>query len=301
MSHRSIRVSVIIPVYNNERTLGACLRALGATSLPRDQYEIITVDDGSTDTSLDVAQRFGARSVRQAHKGAPAARNTGARAAHGPWIAFTDADCLPSRNWLRFLLDRVSKNRSPVAWGAAGKTVGHASRSAAARFVDMTGGLDAETYLRHPRYPWAPTCNVIYRREVFESLGGFDDRYANYEYCDLHLRVRRAAAAEFRYEPRAIVLHQHRSSWRAYWHQQYGYGRGFGQLIWHHRDQFHWTTGRELKAWLRIAGLAVGASLPGASDRALMRRGALVKHLAQRLGFVATYYSPLERARWDTG
>src|SRR5215470_14318292 len=81
---RMTRASVIIPVHNNERTLGACLRALAEGSFSRDQHEIIVVDDGSTDTSLAIARGFGARTIVQAHRGAPAARNAGARAASGP-------------------------------------------------------------------------------------------------------------------------------------------------------------------------------------------------------------------------
>jgi glycosyltransferase involved in cell wall biosynthesis len=292
-----VLVSVIIPTYNGAQTLNDCLRSITAQSLPRDQYEVIVVDDGSIDASASIISAYAVTYVRQEHRGAPVTRNTGARLAAGDWLAFTDHDCIPSRNWLRNLLAAVDDDR---VWGAAGKTIGYESRSNAARYVDLTGGLDAEKYLTRSAFPWAPTCNVIYRRSAFEAIGGFDEHYLTYEYCDLHYQMRRASDLTFNYEPRALVLHRHRATWRQYWQQQFFYGRGYAQFIWNHRDQFQWGGWREAKTWGRLLRLAVQAVVPGADDRALLRRGAFIKEFAQHLGFRQTYYNRVERARWQT-
>lgn len=291
-----VLVSVIIPTYNGARTLNACLRAVMAQSLPRDQVEVIVVDDGSTDATVSIAEAYAVKCVRQKHAHAPSARNAGACLARGAWLAYTDQDCIPSRHWLRTLL--VAADQVGV-WGAAGKTIGYESRSHAARFVDLTGGLDAEKYLAHSAHPWAPTCNVIYRRSAFEAIGGFDERFLNYEYCDLHLRMRRHTDGPFNFEPRALVLHRHRSTWRQYWRQQFFYGRGYGQFIWKQRAHFQWSWGRELTAWGQLAARSIAAVWPGQSDRALVRRGTFIKQFAQRLGFISTYYHRAERARWQ--
>ena len=294
-----MRVSVVVPAHDAEATLGQCLRALASQSLPADQYELIVVDDGSTDGTVDVARGFDITLVQQSRRGAPAARNAGLQAARAEWVAFTDADCLPTRSWLRALHDAVSKDGDDdPPYGVAGKTAGYPSDAPASRFVDLSGGLDAERHLAHPRFPFAVSGNLMYRRSALQEVGGFDERYATYEACDLHVRLRRAHGDSFRYEPRAVVLHHHRPTWRTYWSQQRGYGRGLAQFTWHYRDEVPWSPVRELRAWARVAGRGLQAALPASGDAALVRRGLFVKDLAQRLGFVRTYWSRAERARW---
>src|SRR4051812_22305717 len=224
-------VSVVIPARDAEGTLGECLRALRSQSVAPDRYEVIVVvDRDSRDRTGRVARDAGALVLVSAGSGAAAARNAGIAAARGAWIAFTDADCIPSRTWLATLLDNVTVGGGAAVLGAAGHTMGYQATSPAARFVDFTGGLQAERHLAHERYPWAPTGNVIYRRAALESVGGFDDRFLTYEGCDLHTRLLRQVGGRFAYVPQAVVLHRHRGSWRAYWRQQVGYGVGYGQF-----------------------------------------------------------------------
>lgn len=292
-----VRVSVVVPAYNAAGLIRECLAALGTQSLPRADYELIVVDDGSSDGTAQVAAGFeGVRVISQPNRGAPAARNAGMRAAGAPWVAFTDADCIPSRGWLAALLAAVAGEGR--ALGAAGRTLGFQSESPAARFVDLSGGFDTERHLQHPRFPFAPSGNAMYRRELLERVGGFDERFATYEACDLHRRLRAVSDAPMHFAPRAVVLHRHRSGWRAYFRQQRGYGYGYGQFAWRHRGEVRWTPGRELAAWAGLCADGLAALLPAAGDAALLRRGRFVKGLAQRLGFDAAYYSSSERRRW---
>jgi len=295
-------VSVVIPVRDGAEVIGDCLRALAAQSVGREAFEAIVVDDGSRDRTAEIVGEVAAgmrlRLLGQAPAGAGAARNRGLEAASGPWVAFIDADCLPTRDWLRSLLARVEDGEADdPALGVAGRTIGHLSRSDAARFVDLTAGLDAERHLSHPVFPFAPSGNVMYRRSALIDVGGFDPRYLSYEACDLHHRLR-ARGGAFHYEPRAVVLHRHRVTWRQYWRQQRSYGRGYGQFFLHYRRQVPWSVGRELGAWLETLHLTARALSPGAGEERLLRRGTAIKSLAQRLGFVASYWNPLERGRW---
>jgi glycosyltransferase involved in cell wall biosynthesis len=295
----TMRASVVVPVYNGGAGLPECLRALSAQTLPRADYEIIVVDDGSTDDSAKQAERFHARLLRQENRGAAAARNKGLSVASGEWVAFTDADCLPSRGWLEYLLVAVAAKpeHGPVL-GAAGRIVGFPTDSAAARFVDLTGALDAERHLAHPRFPFAPSGNVMYRRSALLATGGFDARYVSYEACELHQRLLEHQRGEFYFAPRAVVLHRHRSSWREYVRQQFNYGRGMGQFYWHQRTKIGWSFGRELSAWMDLMRAAAAALPPGGDDRSLVRRGMFLKQLAQRLGFDFAYWNRRERSRW---
>ncbi|MDQ6768143.1 MAG: glycosyltransferase [Candidatus Eremiobacteraeota bacterium] len=293
-----IAASVVIPAFNAERMLGDCLRALDGQSLPASEFEVIVVDDGSTDATGEVARSFGARVIRQPNRGAGAARNAGTRAARGEWVAFTDADCIPARSWLRSLVQAAQTPSGDQVIGVAGKTVGFESRTAAARFCDMVGSLDAGNYLSHPIFPFAPSSNLMYRRALLAQAGGFDERYVSYEACDLHCRITRDHRGPFVYEPRALVFHRHRQTWSEYWRQQYSYGVGYGQFMLHHRDQCNWTLRHELRTWGEIGRLSLSAWRPTHSDDLLYRRGLFVKKFAQHLGFTRARLDPKERSRW---
>ncbi len=298
----TVRVSVVVPARNAAATIGECLRGLAAQSLPAGEFEVIVaVDTDPEDGTSEIARSTGARMVIQTGRGAGAARNDGLAASTGDWIAFTDADCIPSRGWLKALLAAVveAKARGHVL-GAAGQTLGFDSDTPAARFVDLTGGLRADRHLAHERYPWAPTTNVMYRREALVAVGGFDTRFDSYEGCDLHTRLLREVGGELVYAERAIVNHRHRAGWRAYWRQQLSYGRGYAQFFKRYSDELSWSAGAELRAWVRLAGAGFRALRPGRGDESIVRRGTFVKGLAQRIGFVTTYWSRSEATRWHS-
>jgi glycosyltransferase involved in cell wall biosynthesis len=288
-------VSVVIPVFNGELTIADCLRALETQSISKDDYEVIAVVDGSTDCSAQIAKGFKVNLIEQKERrGAPAARNVGIRAARGEWVAFTDDDCIPSRGWLMNLLRRVGNDERTL--GAAGSTVGYQSRSAPARFVDMTCGFAADRHLSHPNFPFAPSANVMYRRSALKTVHGFDERYSYYDACDLHYRLLQISPGSFYFEPRAVVFHRHRCNWRDYGHQQFGYGQGLAEFMLHHRVT--WSVWRELCCWGDLMTLGFAACKPGDDDYALMRRGRFVKQLAQRLGFIGKYWNVWERRKW---
>jgi glycosyltransferase involved in cell wall biosynthesis len=291
-------ISVVVPARNAEATLGACLRALSAQSMAASQFEtIVVVDRDSGDATAQLAHQAGVRVQVSKGSGPAAARNAGIKVARGQWIAFTDADCIPSRTWLSELLRAVEASGSP-ALGAAGATLGYRSTGDAARFVDLSGGLHAERHLAHERYPWAPTANVMYRREALDAVGGFDDRFRTYEGCDLHTRLRRQVGGSFAFAGRAIVMHHHRPSWQAYWHQQVGYGVGYGQFFRRYESELTWTPVDELRAWLGVLAAIARALMVRGGDNGLLARGGAVKRLAQRLGFIRAYWNPGEARRW---
>jgi glycosyltransferase involved in cell wall biosynthesis len=289
----SVRMSVVVPVYNGAETLKDCLHSLANQNMPRDAYEVIVVDDGSSDLSAEVAAQFDVRLLRQPNAGAAAARNTGMLAAAGEWVAFTDADCVASRGWLRALARATAAVAEDVNC-VAGKTLGFNSVTPAARFADLFGSLDAARHLSHPRYPFAPSGNVAYRRSSLLEVGGYDPRYRSYEACDLHQRLARLGGRSL-FEPAALVFHKHRATWRQYWRQQRSYGEGLAYFMRARVDEIGWSVLDEARAWCGIAVNGVAALLPGRGDAALARRGTFVKGLAQRVGFVGTYWGAAGR------
>jgi glycosyltransferase involved in cell wall biosynthesis len=296
-----ILVSVVIPALNAAKTLPTCLRGLASQSLPSNRFEIIVVaDDRSTDRTAHLAESAGVTTVRHPGPNAAAARNRGIASSNGRWIAFLDADCIPTRGWLRSLVDAAEASGTPTEppLGAAGQVIGHESRTPAARFVDLTGGLRADRHLSHERYPWAPTANLLYRRAALMAVGGFDERFDSYEGCDLHTRLRRQVGGGMTYVPAAVVLHHHRAGWRAYWRQQVSYGHGFAQFFLRYDHELGWSVADEVRAWLGVFGDGLRSLTKWSGDEALRRRGVFVKGLAQRVGFVTTFWRPGEVSRW---
>ncbi|RME03684.1 MAG: glycosyltransferase family 2 protein, partial [Deltaproteobacteria bacterium] len=94
------RISVVIPAYNAERSIGPCLEALSRQQIEV-PFEVIVVDDGSTDRTGEIATQVpGVRVIRQPNQGPAVARNRGVAEARGAWIVFTDADCAPLPDFL---------------------------------------------------------------------------------------------------------------------------------------------------------------------------------------------------------
>jgi glycosyltransferase involved in cell wall biosynthesis len=168
-------LSVIIPAHNEELLLGRTLQALAASAAgvgePR---EIIVVDDDSTDRTAEIARMHGARvvSVRLRHIGA--ARNAGAREARGDVLVFVDADTLVPPSTLRAALAAVRHG----AVGGGAMPVMDSAPCWAAGTVAIVVWI-----LRTAR--WAAGCFVFARREAFERVGGFDERYFASE--EIHL------------------------------------------------------------------------------------------------------------------
>ena len=100
-----MQASVIVPAFNADRTLAGCLTALDVQTLPTNDYEVIVVDDGSTDATASLVASFHrARYIFIPHAGAAAARNRGASVARGDILLFTDADCEPQPDWIERML-----------------------------------------------------------------------------------------------------------------------------------------------------------------------------------------------------
>jgi glycosyltransferase involved in cell wall biosynthesis len=154
-------VSVIVPAWNAEATIGRTLAALSDQDLAA-PYEVIVVDDGSTDrTGAEVERSSLATMVRGDHVGAGAARNRGVAMAQGRLLAFTDADCFPTRRWLR----------EGVAALADADLVQGAVRPDPA---DVRGPFDRTVWV-DGRVALYETANVFVRRALFDRLGGFED------------------------------------------------------------------------------------------------------------------------------
>ncbi len=218
-------VSVIIPVYNGERTLAICLESLLNQNYPRDSYEIIVVENGSTDRTAAIAQSYQVRLLHSAERGPSAARNLGIASSHAEIIAFTDADCIAHVDWLRELVQPYSDAR---VGGVAGEILAykHDELNIIENFLDefppLQNFMKGEVEFR----PYLFTANASYRRDILQKLNGFNTSLFTAEDVDLSWRVQIITEFNVCYAPQAIIYHHHRSTLKGLCRQyrQYGFG-----------------------------------------------------------------------------
>lgn len=204
-------VSVIVPAFNAERTIGDCLAALLAQEYPRERLEIIAVDNRSTDRTAAVMCRYPVRVVAERRvQSSYAARNAGLAEARGRILCFTDADCLPDPGWVRALVAALADDD---AGGAAGRIEGAPGTTLVERFQIDERVLDAANAFTRPALPFAQTANAAYQRVVFERVGLFDPSLVSGGDLDLSWRMQRAGWG-LAYAPEALVRHRHRTTFR---------------------------------------------------------------------------------------
>jgi O-antigen biosynthesis protein len=220
------KASVIVPAYNAAATLGECLASIREQNYP--DYETIVIDDGSTDSTLEVARQDGVRAVRIEHAGLAAARNAGLKAASGEIVAFIDADARADRDWLYHLVETIV--RRDVA-AAAGPNFAPAPVNARAVAMASAPGLPREVRAAEDRLAQLCGCNMAITMAALAKVGGFDPMFtAAGDDVDLSWRLA-ASNQTLAYAPGAVVIHERRATLAAYLRQQRGYGAGEGLLF----------------------------------------------------------------------
>jgi glycosyltransferase involved in cell wall biosynthesis len=198
-------VSVVTATHNRAERLAALFGGLRAQTLPSEAFEVVIVDDASSDGTPDVLERehrragLRLRTLRNDESLGPAtARNRGWRLAGAPLIAFTDDDCIPTESWLESL---VAASRDGDNVIVTGRTLPNPSEA------HLLGPYAKTVRISGPS-PHYETCNVAYPRELLEHLNGFDERYPSPAGEDSDLGWRATAAGGRRvFAPEALVHH----------------------------------------------------------------------------------------------
>ena len=175
-------VSFVVPAHNEEPLLPATLQAIHAAAAAcAIKYEIIVVDDGSTDRTAQVAADAGARVVSVQHRQISTTRNSGARAAQGDVLVFVDADTMINRHVLSRAIDTLAGGA--VGGGATVRFDGHVPLYAR-NLIPLFMGM-----MRWMR--WAAGCFVFCTRPAFEAAGGFDERLFGAEEIALSVALKK--------------------------------------------------------------------------------------------------------------
>jgi len=232
-------VSIIIPVMDRAEELRRCLDSLSLLSYPHDKIHIIVVDDGSKDSSPEVAREYGALVLPSGGigRGPAAARNIGASRAQGEILAFIDSDCSASSSWLDELIPAFEDKRTAAV---GGQVDGLCSESAVDRYEAVMSSLSLGSRSRsgssgHDTF-YLPSCNLLVRRCAFASAGGFEESMHVGEDVDLTWRLRDAGWS-ISYLPAGNILHEHRSSVRSFMSRRFDYGTSEGMLQLRHPER----------------------------------------------------------------
>ena len=234
------KVSVVIACYNGDRTLKTCLDSLSRLNYP--DYEVILVDDGSTDdTPLTAVLYPQVRFIRHTRNlGLSMARNTGISAAQGEIVAFTDADCRADEDWLRYLVGDLLRSRFAAI---GGPNLLPPEDSLVATVVMASPGGPAHVMLTDREAEHIPGCNMAFYKWVLEELGLFDPIFKQAgDDVDLCWRLQERGY-QIGFSPAGFVWHYRRSTVRHYLDQQRGYGDAEALLVHKHPEYFNWFGG----------------------------------------------------------
>ncbi len=277
------RISVIVCTRNGASTLRSCLHSLQALNYP--DYEVLVIDDGSTDTTSEIVKGFS--SVRyhlQSHAGLSVARNCGAQLATGAIIAYTDDDCIAHADWLLHLSHAFT---DPAVTAAGGPNIPPPPRNRIERIVAAAPGAPAHVLLSDTEAEHLPGCNLAIRKDALLSIDGFRSMFTSAgDDVDICWRLREAGGS-MRFVPGAMVWHHRRFSICGYLKQQRGYGRAEALLMSQHPQRFGPLGGA------RWRGGIYGDHLP--ADHPV--EGSIF-HGALGLGAFQTIYSTHSDFRW---
>jgi len=278
-------ISVVVCAYNAEATLPGCLASLAQLNYPK--FEVIVVDDGSTDATGLLADAHAARFARfrvlhQPNLGLSAARNAGLHASAGTGsdlVAYTDADCEVDPHWLHYLALAMADNRFAAV---GGPNLPPPEDNLTAACVAVSPGAPAHVLLSDDVAEHIPGCNMAFRKERLCEIGGFDPLYRvagdDVDVCwrlqERGQRIGFAAAM--------CVWHHRRNTIRAYCKQQRGYGRAEALLIPKHTRRFN-----------RLGDSRWQGHIYGDSSYYFLGRRFVIYHGPFGLGLFQTLYRPL--------
>lgn len=262
-------VTVVVAFYNRREEVQSCIGALLGQQFRRPrQVEIVAVDNGSNDGTLEQLQSLPIRVLECKKRGPAAARNMGIENARAPIVAMTDSDCVPDMWWLDQLLEPFDEQGLV---GAGGRIDALRVDKGVALFAERAAILNQgklfDGVFCFP--PFFATANAAYRRDVLMQVGGFDETLKVGEDADLSWRIL-DLGGKIAYCNDAIISHGHRETFSEFFHQAVQYGGGAADVFAKHRQRFGLQSNVE---WENVSALA---ALPfQAAARLLMAKSSI--------------------------
>jgi len=229
MKNKEPLVSIIIPTRNRPEGLQQCLAAIAGLDYPRDKFEVIVVDDGSSTQLYSVVELFSEKInlflLKQDHAGPAAARNRGVQQAKGKFLVFTDDDCRPTPGWLAALTDFLSRKPNFMVGGEILNGLPQNLFSSASQ--TLVSYLYSYYNKNSGGAHFFTANNIALSKKCFLAVGGFDHEWGiaaaeDREFCDRWL----LNGYKMTYAPEAVIYHTHSMSLTGFWDQHFNYGRG---------------------------------------------------------------------------
>ena len=226
--------------------MARCIESLLQSDYPASHFELICVDNDSTDNTLAVLETYQprVRVVREPAFGPAPARNAGIRAASGEWIAFTDSDCTVAPDWIR----RITAPLHDASVGIVGGKI-------LAQKPCSSVGLFGEIIHDHRRAieefdpPYTISMNIAARKETLRALGGFDERFLRCEDVDLSTRAVQSGL-RLAYCDEAVIYHRNRNTLAELMREGFQHGYHASLLFEIHDDYYRQAKERKLKQLL---------------------------------------------------
>ena len=227
-------VSIIVPVFNGENAIEECIQSLLDQDYPRDKYEIIIVDNNSKDGTGEIIKRYPVLYLLEDEiQSSYAARNKGIGYAQGEIFAFTDSDCVASKNWLK---EAMLLFKEDLVGCVTGEVYAYKPLTAVEKHLERSKELSNKDKMFNGKMDCVPTCNAIYRRSIFEKIGFFDATMKSGGDVDLAWRMHQKTNYQIEFCPGAVVYHKHRADLRSLWRQKVLYGYAHVVLYKKYRD-----------------------------------------------------------------
>lgn len=194
------KISVVIPAYNEEKYISEGLESLSKQSISKDTFEVIVVDNNSTDKTAEISDSFGVRLIGCQTQGVSAARATGSSTANGDIIVGTDADTIVAPDWLERILAHFTEDENLL--GLTGPTYFHDTNFllSKAAYIGFDIFQRFNFLINRPAFSGF---NFAVRKDAYLSVGGFNPQLPSAEDIDLSLRLAKIGRVE--YVPDVIV------------------------------------------------------------------------------------------------
>jgi len=220
----TMQFSIIVPVYNTGRHLGRCLAALRGLDYPRDEYEILMVDNNSTDNSPSIlAAASDIRTLREAKQGSYAARNLAVRESRGRYLAFTDSDCMPDSGWLRAIEAAFENPRFQLILGPRRPEQDRWLMRLVSEYETQKDQLVFSSDSADLYYGF--TNNMAVRRSTFDTYGPFEERPRGADTIFVRRVVNGEGCGAVSYANDMVVRHAELDGVATYYKKMFIYGR----------------------------------------------------------------------------
>lgn len=271
MEQPVITASIVVPAFNEEKGIARCIEGLLAQDYPREAFEVIIIDNNSSDRTFEIIGSYPVKGVLEKKRGRASARNAGIRQACGEFIVFLDADCVPEKGWLKTLLGGF-KDESVGC--VAGEILPPEPEIFLHQYLAKSQYFSQKITMQNAFLPFAQTGNAAYRKEVLDQVGLFDESLLSGQDADLSWRMQLETGKKVAFVESAKVYHPYPDKFVAYLKQRLRHAHGSVSLYTKYRDQMpakskketYWEYRALVKSLCRVGWKAAAARFSGNRD-----------------------------------